>query len=129
MSVDYASEKLAQAVYVLAVGVDRVQGRLADAWSQGLSYVPRADLPEDLRAMLDDIRARLLAVTSVVTAERRLGPVGTLSDEEAGDIARTIVSLDHQLRSALEGRRGSGPVIVDDPKRWQRRPGRHPAGG
>lgn len=128
MSLDYAGEMLDRAVYLLAVGVDRIQGRLDDAWSGALTNVPRVDLPEDLRAVFDDILAQMLSVTPVVTPARRLRPVGRLSDEQAADMARTIVLLAFQVRSTIDGHRGTAPGVIDDPKRWQRRSGHHPAG-
>jgi hypothetical protein len=128
MSLDYAGEMLDRAVYLLAVGVDRIQGRLDDAWAQALTNVPRLDLPEDLGAVFDDIRGQLLSVVAAASETRRLRPVGSLSDEQAADVARTILSLAFQVRSAIDGHRGSVPGVVDDPKRWQRRSRNHPAG-
>jgi len=129
MSLDYAGEMFDRAVYLLATGVDRVQGRLDVAWEQALGHVPRLDLPEDLRAGYDDIRSQMLSVTPVPSPARPLRPVGSLTDEQAADIARTIMLLAFQVRSVIDGHRGTDPGVVDDPKRWQPRSAHHPAGG
>ena len=106
MSLDYAGEMLDRAVYLLAVGVDRVQGRLDDAWAQALSNVPRSDLPEDLRAVFDDIRAQIQSVTPAPSPARRLRPVGSLTDEQAADIARNRIVSGIPLARAIVAKVG-----------------------
>ena len=96
MSIEYALEKLMQAVDILATGSGRVQERLADAALVLIRLKPD-DLPEDA-----DLRRTFNGVIDDLTYEQPQGDEGAISaslrgtdDEDASAIAKRIVALYH----------------------------------
>ncbi len=101
MTIDYAVEKLSEAVRVLAVGSGRIQERLADAALVLVRIRPTDDLPEG------PLRRSLIGIRDDLTFEPAKEGEGSIratlkltSDDDAQAIANRIVSLYHAVKGA-----------------------------
>jgi len=97
MSIEYADEKLMEAVYCLATGSGRIQERLAAAAMVLIRLTPD-DFPEG------DLRRIFEGVDDDLTFEQPEGDEGSISatlkrtsDEDARAIAQRIVDLYHAV--------------------------------
>jgi hypothetical protein len=93
MTIEYASEKLMQAIDSLATGTGRLQERLADA-ALFLIRLQPDDIPEG------DLRRTFLGVMDELTFAQAQGEEGSIAaslkitdDEDARAIAKRIVAL------------------------------------
>ena len=85
MTIEYAHEKLTEAVYVLATGASRIQERLADAALCFVGIRPEYHFPDE------ESRRTYLGIRD------DLAKLGGADDENASAIARRIVGLYHEI--------------------------------
>jgi hypothetical protein len=104
MTIEYAWEKLMQAVDSLATGTGRLQERLADA-ALFLIRLKPDDIPEG------DLRRTFLGVMDDLTYTPPQGEEGSIAaslkitnDEDARAIAKRIVALFHGIERELHDR-------------------------
>jgi hypothetical protein len=104
MTLGYAIEKFGVAVNGMAVGLPRLQDRLAHAYGDsimhGISDARHFDyLPPDMMERLTALEARMTSGTPTYGEGSIRATTDAMSDEEAQEIAQTIVDLDWELRA------------------------------
>lgn len=92
MSIDYAKEKLWQAVDVLATGDHSIQQRLADA-AIYLTRLTPADLPEELQERFGGVLRELTKETAEGTEGTITATTRKLSSEQGSKLAGRIFSI------------------------------------
>jgi len=104
MAIDYAQEKLMQAIDTLATGTGTIQDRLGGAALYLIRLKPE-DFPEG------DLRKLFQGVKDDLTFEPAKGDEGTIAatlritdDEDARAIAKRIVSLFHGIGRVINDR-------------------------
>lgn len=110
---DYAHEKLGTSVDVLATSHGSLQERLWDAWiSQGHRAVPMGP-GQAGRPMSDELVRKLEAFNERMSSKDAVGNEGayaasilTMTDEEASEAARELLSMHHQVEWELENQPG-----------------------
>lgn len=101
MSIHYAHEKFSLAVEGMATSAESIQMRVANAWSHNLIHVTGANLPADSAKRLKALGERLTRVQPTMEGEGTiLATARQMSDEEAVQIAKEIVSLAYQVEVA-----------------------------
>ena len=81
------------AVCDLASGVQDIQERLGDAYSDHLMHLKPEELPEDHQAEFRQICDRLTSVKAAGDEGSIRASARTLSNEEASEMARNIVAM------------------------------------
>ena len=104
MTIDYADEKLMEAVHILATGSGRIQERLLDAAHVLIRLrpdnFPDGDLRRSFKGIVDDL-------TFEQPRENEGGIVASLrvtDDEDARAIARHILDLYHAVNRLISER-------------------------
>lgn len=94
MSIHDANSKFDEAVIALATSPKSLKQRLLLANCSVLSLIKPEDLPDDLRVRLDELMARLTSNHDLQANEGSVAAtLRTMSDSEAEDIARLLISL------------------------------------
>lgn len=111
---NYAREKLSQAVWKLATGVGEIKARLADAYIE-LAILQESDFPSELVELFESIRHELTSgkmqyYTAIKNGELVKIPAGRLYStlrymrkNKAQEIAQKIYELKEQLDSYAKG--------------------------
>lgn len=126
VSLNYAAEKIGNAVWHLASSPQRLQERLADAWVNHLTHVyPARDLTEDLRDRWNMLRTM---VTMDPNKESGIGTyrdvISAMSDGAASEVVQEVLMMQHYVEVAI-GEHGpffphyriddAGNDVYDDP--------------
>ena len=86
-------EKFATAVRILATSDGSIQERLTRAFVPHISSIhPERDLPMDLRAVYEDLRARVRVGGSIPET------IAVMDAETASEIAQEVLSIQIELR-------------------------------
>ena len=93
MGIQTAWERLFVAVNYLATASGNIQYRLDCAYVRCLVPLMRADLPEDIRAELDQIVAILAGTDTNVSDKAIRESIARLPEPDAKEAARRLVSL------------------------------------
>ncbi len=109
----YLAERFEAAVCAL-VGEGSVKDRLVTAYLEHLDDLESGELPQDLRTRFEDLHAALHAVTPTGREPCVRATIRKMSTLQAGNHARTIVSLYAEL--VCHGAR-AGPLKAVNGKR------------
>ena len=109
-TIDYACEKLWEAVHDLALGRGRVKDRL-DSAAQYVAMAAGAKHDfADFRAEYDAVWARLTAVDARGDEGAVRAKLAQMSEDDACEIASQILTLAYKAKEAMEQERASGAV-------------------
>lgn len=90
---NYAFEKLMNAVLTLAKSKETHQDRLANAYLSGLLLIRPDDLPEDIREDFFELKAAMEKGTPRSDEGTVVASVRDMSEQEASNLIDSIVSL------------------------------------
>ncbi|WP_269048312.1 hypothetical protein [Paenarthrobacter sp. Z7-10] len=98
------AEKFDLAVATLAIGPNRIQRRLADAYLAHLTArtYPSGSLPCEVENLLDSLDQRLATVPAAAMHSVYETGADLLTDEDATELARQILDARHVLWSESE---------------------------
>ena len=105
----YLDERFEAAVFAL-VGEGSVKDRLVTAYLKHLDDLESDELPQGLRKRFEDLHAALHAVTPIGREPSVRATIRKMSKLQAGNHARTIVSLYAEL--VCHGKRAEPPKVV-----------------
>ncbi len=93
MDLEYAWEKLYDAVLGMAKSPAALRERIRDAYVGGIMLLEADDLPPELRPRLEELHHRLTSGTPKGAEGTIAAAVEALDDEEVVDVAASIVAL------------------------------------
>ena len=96
---DYQVEKARSGLHILAIGAERIQDRLVDAFVSEFILIRVADVPEPLRGVWARIYTPMVVEEATGGEGRFRAAAEKLSDEEAVTIARRLVDFVYRLEN------------------------------
>jgi hypothetical protein len=97
MSLGYVREKFRIAVLTLATGDDPLRQRFADAWVTALARVQVDELPPEIRIEFSGMISKMTASQDAGAEGAIAGGEQELTDDDARQLAETIVSIYAEL--------------------------------
>ncbi len=100
MRYGYSYEKMSNAVRTLAVGLESLQQRIADAYLDSVLHVKRDELPESTLATFDKMDRTMrsgdpIGDEGIINASAR-----NLTDHEASEVAEAILFIADEVERA-----------------------------
>ena len=104
MSLHYTHEKLDAAIQTLATNPDKIQSRLYGAWLQMQTLRTEThNLTQSMQDKFATIEKRLTLTTISEKEGNVQASIGNMTNEEASEIAKDILSLYREVFSVYEG--------------------------
>jgi hypothetical protein len=97
----YANEKLSLGVHELATHPGRIKERLISAFHPSLAQVPDTDLPPEAKELWGKVWKQVTAQGGTAESGTYQSSINALSENEAVELARNIVTVQAMVKAAL----------------------------
>ena len=100
-NLEYANEKLVVGVLILATHKGAIKERLIAAFCDSLVSVPVDALPDDPKQIWQEVWATVTANKGTEESGAFLLSINDLTEDEAGDLARKITTVESMVGASL----------------------------